>query len=192
MLADVERRDRRAWVTYSRMMGTQLRHELLDTPLGDTYQQLMDQQVDLITSLPLEAAKRVHTLVTEKLFTGTRATEVAKQIMQTGEVTQARANLIARTETSRAATTVTQARAQFIGSPGYIWRTARDYKVRPETGIPHFASLNTLAMGSHRKLEGTFHLWTDPPIADPTGIRAHPGSIWNCRCYPEPVIPNQY
>lgn len=192
MLSDVERRDRFAWANYARMMGVELRREILNAPTGEAMMRLMDQQVDLITSLPREAAKRVHDLVTGNLYTGARAAEVASHIMQTGLVTKARANLIARTETSRAATAMTQARAEHIGSAGYIWRNANDYKVRPELGIKGFAKLNTLKMGSHRKLEGTFHAWNDPPIADPSGIRAHPGTIWNCRCWAEPVLPDKF
>jgi SPP1 gp7 family putative phage head morphogenesis protein len=107
-------------------------------------------------------------------------------------VTRSRAELIARTETGRAASALTQARAEYIGSPGYLWRNANDYKVRPEIGIKHFAKLNTLAKGSHRKLEGTFHRWDDPPIAGVNGERAHPGSIYNCRCWAEPVLPQRY
>jgi SPP1 gp7 family putative phage head morphogenesis protein len=192
MLADVERRDRTAWIKYSRFMGVTLRHELLNTPIGEDLNLLMDQQVNLITSLPLEAARRVHDIAIGNLYGGERASEIVKQIMLTGQVTKARANLIARTETSRASTMLTMARAKQIGSTGYIWRSSRDYKVRPELGIRNFAKLNTLPMGSHRKLDGTFHAWTDPPIADPSGVRAHPGAIYNCRCYAEPVLPDQY
>jgi SPP1 gp7 family putative phage head morphogenesis protein len=192
MLAEVERRDTRAWVSYARLMGAELEHEIRRAPTGEALARLLDQQVDLITSLPREAALRVHQLTTNNLYGGSRASEVAKQILLTGQVTKARANLIARTETSRTATALAQARAEHIGSPGYIWRNSQDYKVRPELGIKHFAQLNTLAMGSHRKLEGTFHRWDTPPIAGTRGERAHPGGIYNCRCYPEPVIPNGY
>lgn len=192
MLADVERRDRRAWAEHTKALGYGLQQEIFNAPMGEKFQELMENQVHLITSLPTEAAQRVHDIVIGNMITGERAEELSKKIMETGNVTKARANTIARTETSRAATALTQVRAEYIGSPGYIWHNARDYKVRPELGIKHFAELNTLAMGSHRKLEGTFHKWTEPPIADPTGIRAHPGSIWNCRCYPEPVLGSAY
>lgn len=192
ILADVERRERRAWMEHARALGYGVKAELLNAPIGGVYHKLMQDQVELITSIPLKAAAEVHATVAENLVTGTRAEDLAKKIMEIGNVTKARANLIARTETSRAATALTQARSEFIGSTHYIWRSAEDYKVRPELGIKHFAELNTLAMGSHRKLNGTVQAWKDPPIADPKGIRAHPGSIWNCRCYAEPIIPEGY
>lgn len=192
MLAEVDRRDRSAWLQHTKRLGYELKQEVLNAPTGIRYQELMEQQVSLITSLPLQASQRVHDIVTGNLFTGARADEVAKHIMQTGNVTKSRANLIAATETSRAATAITQARAEYVGSPGYIWHNSQDFKVRPQIGIRNFALLNTLPMGSHRKLEGTFHGWNDPPIVDPTGIRAHPGSIWNCRCWAEPVLGPAY
>lgn len=189
MLADVANRDQRAWTLHTKAMGYEMRREVFSTPIGLRFQDLMESQVKLITSLPLEASQRVFDIATGNMFKGARAADLAKHIMDTGNVTRARANLIARTTTSTAATSITQARAEFIGSPGYVWTSAEDYLVRPEIGIKHFAQLNKLAMGSHRKLNGTFHGWNDPPIADPTGIRAHPGQIWNCRCYPSPVLP---
>jgi SPP1 gp7 family putative phage head morphogenesis protein len=174
LLADVSRRDEKAWAQYARFMGLELRKELAETPTGEIMRQLLDEQVDLITSLPLEAAKRVQAIATGQLYSGQRAEVLAKQIMLSGEVAKSRADTIARTETTRAATTLTQARAKQIGSEGYIWRTAHDWNVRP----------------LHKKLEGTFHRWDAPPIAGSNGERAHPGAIYNCRCYPEPVIPN--
>ena len=190
MLAEVSRRDLQAWKRYSNQMGIELQRQLLNTPVGDELAQILEQQVDLITSLPREASRRVHDLVTGNLYSGARASEVAKEIMRTGLVTESRANLIARTETARAASALTQVRARNVGSPGYIWRTARDFRVRPEIGTKNFSRLNTIARGSHRALEGTYHAWNDPPVIDPTGKRGHPGNIYNCRCYAEPILPD--
>ena len=53
-------------------------------------------------------------------------------IMAIGGTTKARANTIARTEVSRASTMFTQARAEAIGSDGYIWRSSEDSDVRDE------------------------------------------------------------
>jgi SPP1 gp7 family putative phage head morphogenesis protein len=171
MLDDVARRDERAWRTHARIMGRELQRQLFDAPIGNALQKLLDDQVTLITSLPIEAARRVHDLATGNLYTGARASEIAKEILATGEVTQSRANLIARTEVTRAASMLTQVRAEAIGSEGYVWRTARDIIVRP----------------THRKMEGKFVRWDTPPEVDP-GKFYHAGMFPNCRCYCEPVI----
>lgn len=173
MLIDVARRDERAWKTHAQLLGTELRRELTQAPIGERVRELMEDQVHLITSLPREASQRIHDLVTGNLYSGARASTVAAEILRTGAVTKSRANLIARTETGRASISLMQARAEHIGSDGYVWRTAHDRFVRPR----------------HRRLEGTFHRWTEPPVSGENGERSHPGGIYNCRCYAEPVIP---
>ena len=164
MIADVQQRDTRAWLRYARFMGIELRLQLETAPVGASLRELLEQQVALIKSLPLKAAQRVQEIATGHLYTGERWEVLAKEIAATGRVTRSRADLIARTETTRAASVLTQARAQQIGSPGYIWRTMRDQSVRHQ----------------HRKLEGTFHRWDDPPVIGPKGERGHPGEIYNC------------
>lgn len=171
MLADVKRRDDAAWTSYTRGMSRALREEIAQAPTGEALRALMGEQVRLITSLPTEAAERVHNLVLKGMTTGTRASEVAREIMRTGEVTQSRANLIARTETTRAASALTQVRAQHVGSTAYVWRTAEDSDVRP----------------SHRKMNGKVVMWADAPVLD--GMQGHAGALPNCRCYAEPIIP---
>lgn len=172
MVAEVAAQDRKSWQRLTSQMGVQLKQEIASAPTGPVMRELLQRQVELITSLPLAAAQRVHVLATESLHTGTRAAELAQKILETGDVTQSRATLIARTETSRAATVLTQTRAQHIGSEYFVWRTVGDSDVRP----------------THKALNGRTFRWDDPPECDP-GHFALPGSIWNCRCYPEPVIP---
>lgn len=174
MLEDVNRRDAQAWAEHAEEMSRALKIELRTAPTGEAMQELMAEQVTLIKSIPLDAAQRVHELTLAGLEDGTRAREISAEIQRSGEVAKSRADLIARTEVSRTASTLTQARAEHIGSEGYIWRTAGDGDVRED----------------HRELEGTYVRWDSPPIADKrTGRRAHAGCIYGCRCYPEPVFP---
>jgi SPP1 gp7 family putative phage head morphogenesis protein len=175
MAAEVAKRDANAWGEVGKEMGRLLRQEIATAPTGSVMKALLDEQVVLITSIPTVAGRRVHKLTTEALVDGTRAKEVAKEIMRSGQVSESHAMLIARTETGRTTSALTQARALHIGSEGYIWRTAMDADVRLE----------------HKKLEGTFHRWDAPPIAGENGERSHPGAIYNCRCFPEPVLPDR-
>lgn len=172
MLADVSARDERAWMRVSQEMGAEIGRIVRETPVGDVMRERMAAQVDLIKSLPRDAAERVHRLVIEAQENGARAEQIAKEIMRTGHVTESRARLIARTEVGRASAELQRARAEAIGSTQFIWRTSRDSDVRP----------------SHRKLEGKVFRWDTPPECDP-GHHALPGAIFNCRCYAEPVIP---
>jgi uncharacterized protein with gpF-like domain len=125
MLADVNRRNEQQWVAHAKEMGRALLAEIEQAPTGMVMQALMDDQVELITSLPKKAAQRVHDLATQSLIDGRRASDTAAAIFETGKVTEARARLIARTEVSRAQCNLTQARAMFAGSEGYVWRTSQ-------------------------------------------------------------------
>lgn len=174
MLADVERRDARVWKEVGKEMSRAIRGEIAEAPTGLIYRSLMDEQVALIKSLPLEAAKRVQALTESAMLSSTRAAEVREEIMRTGQVTEARAMLIARTEVSRTAVSFTQARAMYAGSEGYIWRTSRDGDVRP----------------THREQEGRYIRWSSPPKTDKGLDPYHAGCGPNCRCYPEPVLPD--
>lgn len=172
MVTEIAARDERAWVRVSQQMGQALKREIATAPTGEAMRTAMASQVKLITSLPTEAAQRVHDLVIAGISEGRRADAIAEEIARTGEVTKSRATLIARTEVSRTATELTKARAEHIGSTHFIWRTAGDSDVRP----------------SHKKLNGQTFRWDEPPECDP-GHHALPGCIWNCRCFAEPILP---
>lgn len=176
MIADVSARDERAWAQLGREIGVGVRHEIQGAPIGTVFRTAMAEQVRLITSIPYEASLRVHEIATGSLYSGDRAAGMVAEIMRSGEVARSRATTIALTETSRAASEITSARAQYVGSPGYIWRTSRDRRVRP----------------LHRKLEGTFHRWDEPPVTGENGERSLPGGIYRCRCYSEVLLPESF
>jgi SPP1 gp7 family putative phage head morphogenesis protein len=132
----------------------------------------MRENVELIKSIPLKAAERVHELVTENLMQSARADEISQKIMESEKVSKVVATRIARTEIARASSTLLQSRALSIGSTGYIWKTSKDLLVRK----------------SHKIMEGKFIKWNDPPkLSD--GTITHAGQIYNCRCWPDVQIP---
>jgi len=175
MVSDVARRDEALWNEQSKSMARNLRAEIKNTPVGIKLRERTQEAAFYITSLPLEAAQRVEKLSVQYLTQGKRANELAAAIMKTGQVTKSRANLIARTETSRTASLLQQTRAEAIGSDGYIWRTSEDVDVRDR----------------HRKLNGKFIKWISPPVAGEKGERYHAGCGPNCRCWPEPLLPGE-
>jgi SPP1 gp7 family putative phage head morphogenesis protein len=165
----------RAWKALSQEIGAGLKDEIANAPVGALFRVLMDEQATLIKSLPTEAARRVHEMTIAGLAEGVRPNDLVERVMRLGDVTRARATLIARTETARTASTLTEARARHAGSVAYVWRTVLDEAVRP----------------SHRMLEGKTFMWDDPPVSDVSGgveHHSHPGQIWNCRCYAQPLF----
>lgn len=174
MATEVGQKDEAAWAEMGRDIGRNLRKEIQTAPTGLVAQQLLKEQVGLITTIPLNAAERVHKLTVEAMAGGNRAKQIAQEIQRQGDVSASDANRIARTEVSRTAGVLTQARAQYVGSEGYIWRTSKDSDVRE----------------LHKHLEGKFIRWDDPPVAGSNGEKAHAGCIYYCRCWMEPVIPD--
>lgn len=174
MIADVARRNGRMWRSLSDDIGRALAVEIQHAPTGMLYSALMDEQVGLIKSLPLEAAKRIHDITGSALVSGRRAEDIAKEILATGKVSEARARTIARTEVSRTAANFTEARARFAGSEGYIWRSSGDGDVRP----------------THRAMNGKHVRWDQPPKTDKGLDPYHAGCGPNCRCFAEPVLPD--
>lgn len=171
MLAAAARKNDQAWRRQSERIGAGLREHLTAASGGPSLETMIQVNANLIRSLPEGAADRIASLTGEALTTGMRPEEMARRIAAAGDAEAARARTIARTEISKANTALTRQRAQAIGSQGYIWRTSRD------GGVRH----------SHRRMEGRYVPWDEPPTLD--GHTAHAGEFVNCRCYPEPVIP---
>lgn len=172
MLNDVNQRDFQAWSEHGKYLGTKLRQEVASASVGQESRRMLSEQVELITSLPRKAAERVQGLATGMIYSGERPESLVAEILKTGFVTESRARLIARTEVSRASATFMEARARHVGSEGYIWRTSDDGDVRD----------------SHKKMEGKYVAWGNPPTLD--NMRGHAGCLPNCRCWAEPVLPD--
>jgi SPP1 gp7 family putative phage head morphogenesis protein len=174
MLKRADLKSEAAFRQVAKAAGKELRAELSGGgPVATAFQARLDENVLLIKSLPTEAGERVATITTEGLASGTRADVLAQAIGETGDVTESRALLIARTESSKATTALTKARAETVGSDGYIWRTSHDGAVRP----------------SHAAMDGKMVQWDEPPTLD--GMTGHAGEFPNCRCYAEPVLPQE-
>lgn len=172
MLNAVNQQDENAWRERAREMSALLRQEIQRAPTGELMRGLLADNVALIKSIPRVAGQRVHELTIKGIESSSRGEEIKADILRTGEVTAARATLIARTEVARTASLLTEARARYVGSEGYIWRTSGDSDVRD----------------SHKEMSGKYVRWDTPPTLS-DGTTTHAGQIYNCRCYPEPVIP---
>lgn len=139
----------------------------------------IEENASLIKTLPTDVAKKVTKDISDMALKGMRASEIAKVIReQTDKHSRASAKLIARTEVSKTTTALTKARCDNLDLHWYVWRTAEDGdRVRK----------------SHRIMEGVLVNWNEPPspevLAGEKSVgNYHAGNIWNCRCYPEPLI----
>lgn len=173
MFSQVEEEEWKQWRSVSEEISAGLRDVVGNTPVGHVAQDIVYRQIQLMKSLPLEAADRVRDIQSraiEAVIRGERPDELYKMIMQSGEVAASRARMIARTEIGRATGALTQARALAVGSEGYWWRT-KGSSTRP----------------SHKKMKDVFVRWDNPPTLD--GMTGHAGCLPNCECWQEVQIP---
>ncbi len=174
---DVARRDFEVWSDIAKDDVAITARRDRNRAAGQLMRQRLDEQVKLITSLPDRGgATRSRIDAGWACLTPPGPAKSRRKFSPAAMLRRAAPNTIARTEVARTASALVQARSEHVGSIGYIWRTARDSDVRSE----------------HRALEGQFIRWDKPPVA---GVERCPcpmqGQIYNCRCFPEPVIPEQ-
>jgi SPP1 gp7 family putative phage head morphogenesis protein len=163
----------------ARSMQSQKLYRLLEKEMqgatGEAVRRIIQQNARLISSIPLEAATRLTDEVTKAQQRGARAGTIAKMMKaRFPELVRSRVNLVARTEVSKAASSLTQARAEELDLPCYIWDTSSDVRVRP----------------SHKNMQGVVCFWNDPPAPEALiGVKSSLGAynVGNCpndRCGP--------
>ncbi len=183
MLAIVKKSNRRAYQQKSKEIGVLLKAGLGETDVDVTAMALINEQVDLIKSIPLESGLRAQKIAYEAVLAGTRAApnedtirELEEEMGFTTQQAINRAMLIARTETARSTAYINQARASAVGSRQYRWHNSGDEAVRP--------SHKTY---KGKRLQGMIFSWDNPPTLD-DGMTGHPGTFPNCRCFAEPIF----
>jgi SPP1 gp7 family putative phage head morphogenesis protein len=155
-----------------------LKHEIDTTPIGISIREQTERNARLIKSMPERIRVEITDIVARESINGRRASEIAEDLQERfPEMLKAKADLIARTETSKTSTALTKSRCDNLGIKAYIWRTSEDIRVRD----------------SHSKMDDVIIFWNNPPSPEALAGEKnvgyyHPGNIYNCRCYPEPII----
>lgn len=132
------------------------------------------RNVELITALTTRAQEDVFRLLVDAGNSGMRAETLKKRLAERFQVSQSRAALIARDQTLKLNSQLTQVRHQEAGVDRYVWSTSQDERVRD----------------MHSELEGRVFRWDDPPVTNEQGDTNHPGEDYQCRCVAIPVIPD--
>lgn len=128
--------------------------------------------VRLIQSISEKYFGDIETLVNDAVRSGSSTADLAAALYDDidgrFDVSESRADLIARDQISKLNGDIAQAQQTDLGIIQYIWRTSLDERVRE----------------SHAILEGETFDWDDPPEV------GHPGEDFQCRCTAEPIIPD--
>lgn len=169
-IAKINKINRKEWERMSRAIGKGLERDIQDDQIGGLLKDLQAEQAMYITQLPKDAADRIQKYAMQAITRGERYETLIDKIQKEKGINYRRAKLIARTESAKAASMLTQARAQAAGVERFIWRATMDNRTRP----------------SHAKMNGKVCSFSDPPIVD--GLPLIPGQIYNCRCHAEPIF----
>lgn len=151
----------------------------LQTGVGTRVRELVAENAQLISSIPAKVQQEVNNEIAEMEQEGLRPEAIMRVLQKRiPELTRNRARLIARTETGKAATALTQARSEDLGINWYQWLSAEDQRVRP----------------SHRMMDKVLVSWSDPPSPEKlfhqnSTLGHYPaGGAPNCRCVSLPII----
>ena len=140
--------------------------------VGRRVAEMVSENSQYIKTLPAQWADYASKQAFRMTMEGKRPEEIEAELRKViPEHMQKNLKTIARTESAKANAAIAQARAEDIGIPCYIWRTCKDERVR----------------ASHRRMEGVVCFWNNPPSPEGQGFY-HPGNIYNCRCYAEPIL----
>lgn len=132
-----------------------------------------DQTIRLVEDAGRAYAKQVRDIFESPDAHNLRVEELRKKLVERGDVSKSRADLIARDQVLKMNGKITATRQQRAGITKYEWSTSQDERVRDD----------------HAALEGTIQDWDNPPVVDEkSGRREHPGQDFQCRCIAIPVI----
>lgn len=156
-----------------------LMSELGQQAVADLYNDIIRRNADLIVTAPDFIARELTKLVSREAQEGLRPEAIMEDVLRVWpSYTRKHAMLIARTESSKASTALTQVRCDVAKIDWYVWRTEEDVRVRD----------------SHKVMDRVLVNWSDPPSPEQLAGEKylygnyHAGNIFNCRCYPEPLI----
>lgn len=129
------------------------------------------ENVDKITSLIGRELDTIERMLRDA--EGRRVESLARDIENRFDVTQSKAELLARDQTLKLNGQINQFRQVAAGIDSYVWTTSGDERVRE----------------MHADLDGETFRWDDPPITNDDGDTNHPGGDYQCRCSSYPVLP---
>lgn len=142
---------------------------------GDFYKEMIERwvsaNVDLIKTQPTESLGRMKELIYKDYMSGRSTSNIVKELQAQYGMDKRHAQLIARDQTAKLNSEITQSQQRDAGVSKYEWS----------------GTLNKRERESHKDLEGKIFSWDNPPETD-GGRRCHPGEDYQCRCCALPVF----
>lgn len=153
-----------------------------DSPkLQDILNASIADNTRLITKMSNDYLEQVQSIVMTNMRSGLRPSAIVKQLQNQFKISERRAALIARDQTSKANGELSKQRQEDTGFKFFKWKTSDDIRVRDEHD--DFADAD-IGFG-----KGVYK-WDKPP-KDKNGVPVIPGSPVNCRCVAIPITSRQ-
>lgn len=151
----------------------------MNGPVGHHVNLIVAENAKLITSVPADITESLTKEIARLQLQGLRPEAIAARIQKRiPHLTKNRVALIARTESSKASTALSESRSASLGIKYYEWSTSEDMRVRT----------------SHRNMDHVLVPWAEPPSPESlvheksTLGHYHAGGCPNCRCDCLPII----
>lgn len=184
-LARLNRNNQRSLASnIQRSTGVDLKGQVIGTDIDQALQVKAAENVALIKSIKNEYVEDISKIIRDNVMDGQRSTRLITEIKERGGVSERRAKFIARDQTAKTTSDLTQIRSEALGSKTYVWSGVLDERERPD----------------HRAMEGLLCRWDDPTVYSDDegvtwkkrssigGVELHPGKDYNCRCDSMPVV----
>ncbi len=183
MIYDENERDWRNGA-FKSARGKEIR-QAMEREIGTTLKKRMEELIKyntaLIVTLPRNISAGVVRHINSQALKGIRASEMESEIKKFfPQHSRASAQLIARTETSKFSSALTQARAEDLGIEWYEWNTSEDASVRSSHRLMDKVLVNYKHAPVPEKLNKKLRLKKYP-------APYHAGNIYNCRCFQSPL-----
>ena len=163
-------------------IGIDLSKIIKSSPTNDLLTLAIDQNLSLIKSIVDKQLESVKNFVYQQLRSGEfDNTKIRDYLAKNFEITKRRANFIAKDQTHKFTSSLTEIRLKQLDILKYNWRNSQDIRVR---GNP--SGLYPNSRYNHWSREGKVYSFDKPP---PDG---NPGQPINCRCYAEPILPIEF
>lgn len=151
------------------------------TKLQDILSASIEENVQLIKTIPGQYLNQVQTAVMSNMRSGLRPSSIVKQLSEQYGITKKRATVIARDQTSKANGMLSKQRQQDTGFEYFKWVDSDDSRVRTR-----HEKIANADVGYGKGI----YKWNNPPKNE-KGQQIIPGSEINCRCVSVPITSKQ-
>lgn len=153
----------------------------IDPNLSQYLGEAIADNARLIKSIPEQYLNSVEQIVSTNVRAGNRSTVAAKLIQQQHGVTLNKAKFIARDQTAKINSDLSQRRQRAAGFEYFRWSTSKDIRVRNRH--------DKIAKQKTKYGVGIYR-YDDPPLSD-SGQPILPGHDYQCRCVAIPVLSSE-